>query len=136
MRTLLVSILTFALGCAAGWYFGYTRPVARNSWRVAQITGWTPAKMSEAFSYPDKTFRDLVGSQEEAVARASVPALSWLEHGETDRAKDFLAQRIADYYVAAPSLESPSEAREKFRHHIEEISETSPTLRRRLTETR
>jgi len=133
MRTLLVSILTFALGCAGGWYFGYTRPVARNSWRVAQITGWGPQRITESFNYPDKTFRELVGSREEAVAHASLVALTSLEHGEADRTKDFLAQRIAEYYLAAHSLDTPSEAREKFRKRIEEVSETSPDLKRRIT---
>ena len=136
MRTLIASVVALIIGAALGWYLGYTRPVARNSWRVAQITGWGPTKISDAFNYPDKTFRDLVGSQEEGVARASLLALTWLEHGETDRAKDFLAQRIAGYYFAAHSLDTPSEARDKFHHRIEEISEISPALKRRITETK
>ena len=129
MRTLLVSILTFALGCAAGWYFGYTRPVARNSWRVAQITGWIPSQISDAFNSPDETFRKLVGTQQEAVARASLSALVSLEDGQTDRAKDFLAHCVADYYTNDYKLDSPSDSREKFRRRIEEVSEKSPTLK-------
>jgi hypothetical protein len=129
MRTLIVSILTFAVGCAAGWYFGYTRPVARNSWRVAQVTGWVPSQISEAFNYPDETFRKLVGTQQEAVARASLSALTWLEDGQFDRAKDFLGHRVADYYTSAYKLDAPSEEREKFRHRIEEVSEKSPSLK-------
>ena len=129
MRTLLVSILTFALGCAAGWYFGYTRPVARNSWRVAQVTGWVPSQISDAFNFPDETFRKLVGTQQEAVARASLLALTWLEDGQTDRAKDFLAHRVADYYISDYKLDSRSDSRETFRRRIEEVSEKSPTLK-------
>jgi hypothetical protein len=134
IRTLVASVIALLFGAALGWYFGYTRPIARNSWRVAQITGWGPTKMADAFNYPDKTFRDLVGSREEGVARASLLALTWLEHGDTDRAKDFLAHRIRDYYVAAHSLDPKSEAREKFLRRIEEVSDISPSLKRALTE--
>jgi hypothetical protein len=90
MRTLIASLIALILGTALGWYFGYTRPVARNSWRIAQITGWVPSQISDAYNYPDETFRKLVGTQQEAVARASLSALTCLEDGQTDRAKDFL----------------------------------------------
>ena len=134
MRTLVASILTFALGCAAGWYFGYTRPLARNSHRVAEITGWTPLESARAFEAPDKTFRELLGSNEQAVALASVVTLSFLEHGDIERAKDYLAQRIAGYYVAEHALDTPSVARDKFRHRIEELSEISPALKHKISD--
>jgi hypothetical protein len=44
-----------------------------------------------------------------------------------------LAQRISEYYLAAHSLDTPSEAREKFRKRIEEVSESSPDLKRLIT---
>ena len=114
---------------ALGWYFGYTRPIARNAWRIAQITGWVPSQISDAYNYPDGAFRKLVETQQEAVTRASLLALTWLEDGETDRAKDLLAHRIADYYNSNYKLDMPSENREKFRRRIEEVSEKSPSLK-------
>ncbi len=105
------------------------RPVARNSWRVAEITGWVPSQIADAFNSPDETLRKLVGTQQEAVARASLSALASLEDGQTDHAKDFLAHRVADYYTSANKLDSSSEEREKLRHRIEEVSEKSPTLK-------
>jgi hypothetical protein len=129
MRTLIASLIALILGTALGWYFGYTRPVGRNSWRVAQITGWAPSQISDAFNAPDETFRKLVGTQQEAVARASLSALMSLEDGQTDRAKDFLAHRISDYYTSDYKLDAPSESRERLRRHIEEASEKSPALK-------
>src|SRR4029077_11947094 len=129
MRTLIAPLIALILGTALGWYFGYTRPVARNSWRVAQITGWVPSQISDAFNSPDETFRKLVGTQQEAVARASLSALVSLEDGQTDRAKDFLAHRVSDYYTNDYKLDSPSDSRERLRRHIEEASEKSPTLK-------
>ena len=129
MRTLIASVIALILGTTLGWYFGYTRPVTRNSSRVAQITGWVPSQISDAFNNPDETFRKLMGTQQEAVAKASLSALTWLEDGQTDRAKDFLAHRIADYYNNDYKLDAPSENREKFRRRIEEVSEKSPSLK-------
>jgi hypothetical protein len=132
MRTLIVSVLTFALGCATGWYFGYTRPIARNSGRIAQVTGWTPAQISDAYKNPDETFRHLLGSQERSVAVISLEAFTWLEDGQSDRAKDLLAHRIADYYVSGYKADVPSEAAEKLHQRIEEVSEKSPTLKQAI----
>jgi hypothetical protein len=129
MRTFTASLIALILGTALGWYFGYTRPVARNSWRIAQITGWVPSQISDAYTYPDETFRKLVGTQQEAVARASLSALTCLEDGQTDRAKDFLAHRVADYYNNDYKLDASSENRDKFRRRIEEVSEQSPSLK-------
>ena len=129
MRTLIASVVALILGTTLGWYFGYTRSVTRNSSRVAQITGWVPSQISDAFNNPDETFRKLMGTQQEAVAKASLSALTWLEDGQTDRAKDFLAHRIADYYNNDYKLDAPSENREKFRRRIEEVSEKSPSLK-------
>lgn len=132
MRTTILAVLVFVFGGAAGWYLGYTRPVARNSWRIAQVTGWTPAQISDAYKNPDETFRHLLGSEERSVATISLGALTWMEDGQSDRAKDLLAHRIADYYVSGYQADVPSEASEKLRHRIEEVSEKSPSLKQAI----
>jgi hypothetical protein len=93
-----------------------------------------PSQISDAFNSPDETFRKLVGTQQEAVARASLSALVSLEDGQTDRAKDFLAHRVADYYTNDYKLDSTSDSRETFRRRVEEVSEKSPSLKQAIAQ--
>ena len=105
-RTLqpLVCFLCLLLGLSVGWYFGYTRPVAKDKRKllkeyqvVRDNFKMTDAEMAD-FAEHHKEYWEAMKRQDEMAAVMALAALVKLEQGDIERARTRLEGTISIYY--------------------------------------
>ena len=104
MKHIITSIVCLAVGIGVGWYFGYTRPTAKNQRELLAEYQYerdhfhlTDAEMAEAGPKIPQYFEDMK-RQDEAAARYSLGAYKILEQGDVERAKSRLLLAVGSYY--------------------------------------
>ncbi|MGD9634874.1 MAG: hypothetical protein AB7G28_19870 [Pirellulales bacterium] len=104
MKRTWPAVVCLFIGLGFGWYFGYTRPVAKHQrellaeyQQVKEQMGLTDVEMAEAGRNFPQYFRDMK-RQDEIAAAVALSALMKLEAGETDAAKASLLQAVGSYY--------------------------------------
>jgi hypothetical protein len=100
----LCCFLCLLLGLSAGWWFGYTRPIARNQrqllqeyQRVGDAFHATDGEMA-GFGLRLPEIRDSIQRQDEFAAAMALAALVKLEERDTNKARERLVGVIAIYY--------------------------------------
>ncbi len=104
MKHIVPLLVSLILGIAIGWYFGYTRPTAKNQREllaqyqyVRDNFHMTDAEMAKAGPKIPQYFEDMK-RQDEMAAVFSLRAFRILEAGEIDRAKTNLLWAVGSYY--------------------------------------
>ena len=104
MKHIITSIVCLAVGIGGGWYFGYTRPTAKNQREllaqyhyVRDNFHMTDTEMAEAGPKIPQYFEDMK-RQDEQAARYSLGAYKILEQGDVERAKSRLLLAVGGYY--------------------------------------
>jgi hypothetical protein len=104
MKRILPLIFSLLFGIGIGWYFGYTRPVAKHQREllkeyqdVKNEVHVTDEEMADMGRKIPQYFKDMK-RQDEMAAAVALSALMKLEAGETDAAKLSLLQAVGSYY--------------------------------------
>ena len=104
MKRIIPFLVCFLLGVGIGWYFSYTRPVAKHQREllrqyqdVKRDVQMTDAEMAEAGRRIPQYFED-VKRQDELAAIFALEAFKDLERGDTEETKRRLLQPIGSYY--------------------------------------
>jgi hypothetical protein len=136
MKRAIVIIVAVAVSFAAGWYFGYTRPVAQNQRKILKeyaavrdMMGYTDAEMThaaETFPKPQEVLASMA-REDEVVAAMAVASVRLFDRGDPEAAKQRLLHVLGTYYrvhrsndlytniimrIEKAALESPSIAAE------------------------
>ena len=101
----VLCVLCLAAGLTAGWYLGYTRPVAENQRRI--LTEYEHVR--GAFHATDEEMADFgtrLPEMWEAIHRQDemAAAMAWHAHrlvhqGDTNRAMELLAKTVRMYWI-------------------------------------
>ena len=104
MKRIAAFTVCVLLGFGIGWYFGYTRPVAKHQREllreyqdVKNDVHLTDEEMAGMGRKLPQYFED-VKRQDEMAAAIALSAFHYLERGDTDTAKERLRQTIGSYY--------------------------------------
>ncbi len=104
MRRIIPPLLCLVLGIGTGWYFGYTRPTAKNQREllaqyqyVRDNFHMTEAEMAD-FGVHQQEYFAAMRRQDEMAAAMALGALVKLERGDIDRTRHVLEQTISIYY--------------------------------------
>ena len=109
MKPASTLILGFAIGCAAGWYFGFVHPKS-----VAD---------RHALQYMDKVEPDFSGS-----AIYAISTIPLILSGNTNGAIERLSHPIAAYYRFYALDPGTNDYRLRMRRTIDEMARTNPTV--------
>lgn len=113
MKPTVGLIAGVVIGLAAGWYFGYTRPVTQAN--------------RDARKYLADMEHD-----DSMMATVAMVAICDLEEQRSDKAKELLARQIATYYVVYGPPDNPkkriSEHRMQLLRKIEETARSYPVV--------
>ena len=103
MKHIITSIVCLAVGIGVGWYFGYTRPTAKNQRELLAQYQYardnfhmTDAEMAEAGPKIPQYFEDMK-RQDEMAAVYSLVAYNLLERGDVELAKSRLLKAVGSY---------------------------------------
>ena len=104
MRRLIIPLVCLLVGIAAGWYFGYTRPAAKNQRELLQQYQYvrdnfhmSDAEMAD-FGAHEQEYFAAMKRQDETAASMALGALVRLERGDIERTRHVLEQTISIYY--------------------------------------
>ena len=104
MKSIIPPLVCLVIGVGVGWYFGYTRPTAKNQRELLaqyQYTRdnfhMTDAEMAEVGPKIPQYFEDMK-RQDEKAAMFALGAFRILEQGDTERAKTHLLKAVGSYY--------------------------------------
>ena len=136
MKRIIVTIVAVAVGFAAGWYFGYSRPVAQNQRKILKeyagvrdMMGYTDAEMTQAAQTFPKP-KDVLASmarEDEMLAAVAIGSVRQFDKGDPEAVKQRLLHILGTYYrvhrtndlytnviaqIEKAALESPSIAAE------------------------
>jgi len=114
MKIIVISLVSLLIGVGAGWYFGYTRPVAQVARELHQETD--DDQLSSA-----------------AAAVFATEAVSCIDSGETQKAVQFLSLPIAHYCVVFAHHPSTNEGQLKLRARIDELARTNQVVAAQIT---
>jgi hypothetical protein len=109
MKCFIAFTVCVLAGLGIGWYFGYTRPVAKNQRELLKQYQYTrdnlhmtDAEMADFAKHESEYFAAMERDDEFAAAVA-LNALQNLEAGDTERAKWELESTVSVYYRAYSS---------------------------------
>jgi hypothetical protein len=104
MKRIIPLFAAALFGVGVGWYFGYTRPTAKNYRELLSQYQYvrdnfhmTDADMAEAGPKIPQYFEDMK-RQDETAAMVALGAFSTLEHGNVEGAKARLLRAVGGYY--------------------------------------
>ena len=104
MKRIIPLLICLFVGVGIGWYFGYTRPTAKNRREllaqyqyVRDNFHMTDAEMAEAGPKIPQYFEDMK-RQDEMAAVVALGAFKHLERGEIDGSKKSMLRAIGSYY--------------------------------------
>ena len=102
MKRAIVLLVVFLFGSCIGWYFGYTRPVARQYRLVRdQMFHMTDKEMAEAGTQVREQFPQFIEGMKRSDDLTTVLALSAFERidqGNAESAKKLLLVPVRSYY--------------------------------------
>ena len=130
MRRIVPFLICLFVGIGIGWYFGYTRPSAKNEREllaqyhyVRDNFHMTDAEMAEAGPKIPQYFED-VKRQDEMAAIVSLAAIKRLEGGYTNEAEHILLHVVGGYYRAYHAKGGDSNTLA----HIESMAQKYPAV--------
>lgn len=104
MRHIIISLVCLLVGIGLGWFFGYTRPVARNQREllhqyqvVRDNFHMTDAEMADFGAHQQEYFAAMK-RQDEIAAVIALAALVKIDQGDIEKAKWRLQTEISTYY--------------------------------------
>lgn len=113
MKTIIISLVALVIGISAGWYAGYTRPIAQDSrWMRAQ--------------------EDAYESGNAMAASLAVDVIQCIDSGETQKALQFLSLPIASYYSTYSLHAGTNAQRLKVSSRIEQLAQTNQIVAARI----
>ena len=104
MKLIITSIVCLTVGIGVGWYFGYTRPTAKNQRELLKQYQYTRDKFhmtdAEMADWGEHMHEYFVAMQrqDEFAAAIALAAFTNLEATNTERAKWELETTISAYY--------------------------------------
>jgi hypothetical protein len=109
MKRNMAFLVCILIGIGIGWFFGYTRPVAKNQREVLKQYEYTRDKfhMTDAemanFAKHEAEYFAAMERDDEFAAAVALNAFKNLEAGDTERAKWELETTVSGYYRAYSS---------------------------------
>jgi hypothetical protein len=104
MKRIIPPLVCLFIGFGAGWYFGYTRPAARNQRELIRQYQYvrdnfhmTDAQMVDFGAHQQEYFA-AIKREDEMAALIALAALAKLDQGDLDMAKGRLQTAISIYY--------------------------------------
>jgi hypothetical protein len=104
MKRTIPFVVGVMLGVGIGWYFGYTRPVAKHQRELLKEYRYvrdnfhmTDEEMADAGRKMPQYFEDMK-RQDEMTAVVALGALKLLEKDDLKAAKEVLARHVGSYY--------------------------------------
>ena len=104
MKRVIPLFVCMLIGVGVGWFFGYTRPSAKNQRELLRQYHYvrdnfhlTDKEMAEAGPKIPQYFQDMK-RQDEMAAVFALGAFKILEQGDTERAKRQLLKAVGSYY--------------------------------------
>ena len=102
MKRAIVLLIVLLFGSCIGWYFGYTRPVAKQ-YRVIrdQMFHMTDKEMAEAGGKVREHFPQFMEGMkrsDDLTAAIALAAFERIDQGNTEGAKKLLLAPVRDYY--------------------------------------
>jgi uncharacterized protein YxeA len=113
MKNIIISLVSLLVGVGIGWYFGYTRPIAKVS-RDAHRE--MPALQAAVRS--DDTFAAVI----------ALNAIPLIEAGDTQKAVKVLAYPIGNYYRFYALHAGTNQEWLQMRARIEQIASTNQVV--------
>jgi len=104
MKRIIAFLVCILIGIGIGWYYGYTRPVAKNQRELLKQYQYTrdnfhmtDAEMAD-FGKHESEYFAAMQRQDEFAAAIALAAFKNLEASNTDRAKWELETTVSAYY--------------------------------------
>ena len=104
MKRIIPFLVCLLIGAGVGWYFGYSRPAAKNQRELLRQYQYvrdnfhmTDEQMAEAGPKISQYFEDM-RRQDEMAAVVALGAFKYLERGDTDETKKRLLRAVGSYY--------------------------------------
>jgi hypothetical protein len=135
MKRIISLFVCILLGIGIGWYFGYTRPVARDYrellkeyQRVRDTMGLTDQQMAEFGPKARQYFEDMK-RQDEKAAMFGLVSFQMLERGNIEEAKKRLLFPVRSYYRIYHNKGGDT----NFMGQIEEAARKYPAIAARIS---
>ena len=109
MKIIIISLISLLVGVGIGWYFGYTRPIAKANRDARQEMLATESDDWEA-------------------ALFAVKAIPLIESGDTQKAVRWLVSPIGSYYRVYGPLAGTNEDRLKMLTMIKQLASTNSAV--------
>jgi hypothetical protein len=136
MKRTIPFVVCVMLGVGIGWYFGYTRPVAKHQRQllkeyreVRDNFHMTDEEMADAGRKMPQYFEDMK-RQDEMAAAVALGALKLLEKDDVNGAKEVLARHVGSYY----RLYHAKGGDAKMLSAIEEAAQQNPAISAEISE--